>query len=111
MSGTAINPPRTPKPNKTSPLAVSASAKTLAAKMARKKNPIKAEDLSDQDILTALLQNPKAAQAILTEIGTLDKYTLLADPAVATRVKASPAVGAAVWAKLECLFEAVVRIK
>ncbi|GGJ56483.1 hypothetical protein [Deinococcus roseus] len=110
MSGTAIKPSHEPTPSKSSPLAVSANAKTLAAKMSRKKNPIRAEDLSDQDILTALLGNQKAAKAILSEIGSLAKFTLLADAGVMSRVKLSPAVGAAVIAKLECIFEAAVRI-
>lgn len=110
MSSTENNTLPALHPVRTSPLAVSTNAKTLAAKMARKKNPIKAEDLSDQDILTALLGNQKAAKAILSEIGSLQNFTSLADAGVMARVKLSPAVGAAVVAKLECIFEATVRI-
>ncbi|WP_034344009.1 hypothetical protein [Deinococcus misasensis] len=96
--------------NKQNAFPVSSTARVVAGKVFRKKNPKTPQKMSDHEILTILLGNPKAATAVLQDVDSINNLKALAERGGAQTLMHLPGFGEAAAVRLEAFFEGALRM-
>lgn len=79
----------------------------LYDKIYSKRQPQPISVLTDEQLLSLVLGNPRAAQSVMQEIGALDRYSTIGE---GSRLLHYPGISKATAVRLDALFELATRI-